>query len=152
MSPIDQSSPFRSKSINQGGTFGEFWYYYDPNTDEWLSVHVENFVFARNVGPYTGFLRTTNGVPTSATHGPLLFQDSKIVWVSAISQVVPVNIDIEIYNNGVKVSTIDWSTAELLKTMDVDVDPSNLGVNIAFSNPYTAPQYPIVQVGLRWRF
>ena len=150
--PIRRNLPHRLVTLGSGSSAMDVWFYYDPTLAEWLSVHTMNYVFARNAVGVTGFIRTTNGVLTSNTHGPLVFYKTKIVGVAASATNNPSGAKIQIHSNGAQVgSNIAWSGGTQTKSVDRDIDEVKT-IGVALGTPaITSPDYPVIDLTTRWR-
>lgn len=141
-----------SPAPNIRGNDEVFYYLYDPNVDKWLSVQMETITLGRNASAYSGFLRSVNGILTTASFGPDIPHDGTLVALTASATNTPNNIGIRVYNNGNNIFQTNWASQDFSISTDVDFSVGNLSVDIrADIVPPTKPNYPIVQLYAKWR-
>jgi hypothetical protein len=136
-----------------GGHTYRIYYLEDPNNGKWLSTHIESITLGRNATGVIGFIRTVNGIVVSAGYGPEILHKGTLIGVTARAKNTPLEMRIRVYNNSGIIDTIDWHNVSTIKvSKDVDFSVGNLSVDFTYTDPaHTRPEYPIVQLYVKWR-
>lgn len=151
--PIHTGCPIEFEDIEMGGGTLRIWYYYDPEYDEWLSIHTDTLTFGRNATSYSGFLRAVGNVVCSATHGLCFPYDGKIIWVTAHSTANPQDMLLKVYAGGSSVASLDWEDQVLHETTDIDIDGYDvISAEVAVdTGAPIKPDRPTAMLGIKWR-
>jgi hypothetical protein len=134
-----------------GGATTRIYYIQDPNSGKWLSTFTETITQARQ-RVFSGFLRSVNGILMTNVHGPVLAHKATIIGISATSTNSVSNKSVNIYSNGVLLSSTPWSGFDLRASLDVDITDENLSSYIITTgSPSSNPRDAVIQIFLKWR-
>jgi hypothetical protein len=149
---ITRCEPFYRDTFQLGsGAERDVYYYVDPESGDTISIHENALYFGRWATGYTGWLKDSGGVDSFSATGPYLPILTKAIWIICQSSnpfTGVSNINAELWQNGGKAYDAAWGS----KTLDINLSIGNLSARLVTSgSPSTAPNNPVVSVGIRWR-
>lgn len=142
--PVLEFLPIRNHPFSTGGGPEVPAHFVGP-----ANIEEHTIGFGKNAPGVTGYYNTTSVVSTSGTHGEVFLFHAKIVWIMARST-NQASAVVELRTQGLPIYTAPSSLWNgFPRTIDVDLDSgSPLAV---FSSGSTAPDFPMVLLGIRHR-
>lgn len=148
---------FRRETLTYQGKTNDHLYYFDPESELWLSVSEHMVCFSRadaNLG--TEFIRSHGQCQTGPTWGPMIPQPWVVTWLTASSISTPnPAADIEVWSNNASQGSVALGPGsnEVQATPFILSPSASVGSSIGIkhvNNGGTTNQL-IVQLGVRWR-
>jgi hypothetical protein len=157
MTPVETATPFKARDWFFENFQAPVWdstirvWYFLSATGVWLSTHMQHFTFGRNASGVFGFLRTINGVLTSATHGPMCMTAGKVVYFSGINLNASLpDPGVKLWNEGTdKGVIVPAFNGNRVEALDIDVVQGTLALEIPLGGS-TGHNRPMYTIGVRW--